>query len=93
MLFLTFTKMVHMGHIMKAQVSDQDRAEVIAEHARRKMLEATDRFHSTLDDLEIEIVSPPRCACTCLGHHLDSVTDSLADAGKSCLRTRPRPAT
>lgn len=46
-----------MGHIMRTQVSNQDRAEIIVEHARKKMLEATDNFHSTLDDLEIDIVS------------------------------------
>lgn len=56
-----FTKMVQMGHIMRARVSDQDRADVIVEHARKKMLEATDSFHSTLDDMEIEIVSPGHC--------------------------------
>lgn len=56
--------MVQMGHIMRAQASDQDRAEVIVEHARKKMLEATDSFHSTLDDMEIEIVSLDRCMHT-----------------------------
>lgn len=48
--------MVQMGRILKAQVSDQDRADFIVEHARKKMIEATDSFHSTLDDMEIEIV-------------------------------------
>lgn len=47
---------VQMGRIMRTQVSNQDRAEIIVEHARKKMLDATDSFHSTLDDLEIEIM-------------------------------------
>lgn len=50
--------MVQMGRIMKAQVADQVRGEVVVEKAKKKLLEATDSFHSTLDDMEIELVRP-----------------------------------
>lgn len=49
--------MVQMGRIMKAQDSNQDRADLIVMNSKKKMLDATDSFHNTLDEMEIEIVS------------------------------------
>lgn len=64
--------MVQMGRIMKAPVGDQDRA---IEHANKKMIEATNSFHSTLDDMEIEIVR----SLTHFFFKMRSMTDTLID--------------
>lgn len=49
--------MVQMGRIIKAQTMGQERADQITENAKKKMVEAADSFHNTLDVMEIEIVS------------------------------------
>lgn len=53
--------MVQMGRIFQAPNQHPERAEQIVLNAKKKMGEATDSFHSTLDEMEIEIVSyrPP----------------------------------
>lgn len=49
--------MVQMGRIMKAKALHQDRADLITMNATKKMTEAQESFHNTLDEVEIEIVS------------------------------------
>lgn len=49
--------MVQMGRILKAKTLHQDRADVISTNATKKMAEAQESFHNTLDEMEIEIVS------------------------------------
>ncbi|KAK7742059.1 hypothetical protein SLS53_004645 [Cytospora paraplurivora] len=47
--------MVQMGRIFKAPTQNPERADQIVVSAKKKMSEATDSFHSTLDEMEIEI--------------------------------------
>ncbi|KAJ0118300.1 hypothetical protein J7T55_009083 [Diaporthe amygdali] len=47
--------MVQMGRIFQAPNQHPERAEQIVLNAKKKMGEATDSFHSTLDEMEIEI--------------------------------------
>lgn len=56
-----------MGRIFQARVQHPERVAQIQLNAEKKMGEATDSFHSTLDEMEIEIVShgPPACCPTC----------------------------
>lgn len=63
--------MVQMGRILKAHVSDQDRADFIVESSRKKMTEATNSFHSTLDDMEIEIVLSTHPLLPCIHQRPD----------------------
>lgn len=50
-----------MGRIFQARASRSERVPQIILNAEKKMGEATDSFHSTLDEMEMEIVShgPP----------------------------------
>lgn len=48
---------VQMGRIMKAKALHQDRADTIAMNSAKKLTEAYENFHDTLDDMEMEIVS------------------------------------
>lgn len=50
-------QMVQMGRIMKAKALHQDRADLIAMNATKKMAEAQEAFHNILDEMEMEIVS------------------------------------
>lgn len=49
--------MVQMGRIFQAPSQNPERADQIVMNAKKKMSEATDSFHSTLDEMEMEIVS------------------------------------
>lgn len=46
-----------MGRIFQARASRSERVPQIILNAEKKMGEATDSFHSTLDEMEMEIVS------------------------------------
>lgn len=50
-------KMVQMGRIFQAPSQNPERADQIVVSAKKRMCEATDSFHSTLDEMEMEIVS------------------------------------
>ncbi|KAI3398473.1 hypothetical protein diail_9154 [Diaporthe ilicicola] len=47
--------MVQMGRIFQAPTKHPERADQILLNAKKKMGEATDSFHSTLDEMEMEI--------------------------------------
>lgn len=49
--------MVQMGRIFQAPTKHPERSDQILLNAKKKMGEATDNFHSTLDEMEMEIVS------------------------------------
>lgn len=59
-----------MGRIFQARVSRSERVPQIILNAEKKMGEATDSFHSTLDEMEMEIVSggPPPAWCRRTNH-------------------------
>ncbi|KUI60558.1 hypothetical protein VP1G_07723 [Cytospora mali] len=48
--------MVQMGRIFQAPSQNPERADQIVVNAKKKMTEATDSFHSTLDEMEMEII-------------------------------------
>lgn len=59
-----------MGRIFQARASRSERVPQIILNAEKKMGEATDSFHSTLDEMEMEIVSsgPPPAWCPRTNH-------------------------
>lgn len=74
-----------MGRIFQARASGSERVPQIILNAEKKMGEATDSFHSTLDEMEMEIVShgPPFwCPGT---DHLRAQTSGLYGEILGCL--------
>lgn len=69
---------VQMGRIFQARVQHPERVAQIQLNAEKKMGEATDSFHSTLDEMEIEIVShgPPARSPKCEHLGASSSADS-----------------
>lgn len=50
-------QLVQMGRVFQARGQRSERMPQIILNAEKKMGEATDSFHSTLDEMEMEIVS------------------------------------
>lgn len=84
LLTIIVLQLVQMGRTFQARAQRSERMPQIILNAEKKMGEATDSFHSTLDEMEMEIVShgSPTCCQTC--EHLRAHTRASYGEASSC---------
>lgn len=74
-----------MGRVFQARASRSDRLPQIILNAEKKMGEASDIFHSTLDEMEMEIVSHGLSICCPRANHLRVQTRGSYGETMGCL--------